>query len=133
MNRTDNEVVIYFKDNIRNLYNLKSVYTELVKKERYHLAKLYKNQIEVLECLNDFDSKNKKTIIVDNPFLINFPQEGMKIKTMSNPPRIECYGYTFCGTWKGQDGEYVLVSPTWQDRNGLVISNEQFLSLVLTS
>ena len=81
MNKTDNEVVIYFKDNIRNLYNLKSVYTELVKKERYHLAKLYKNQIEVLECLNDFDSKNKKTIIVDNPFLINFPQEGMKIKT----------------------------------------------------
>jgi hypothetical protein len=125
--------VSFFKDNKRNLYKLKSVYTELVKNERYYLAKLYKNEIEVLEFLEDFESKNKKTIIVDNPFLINFPQEGMKIKTMSNSPRIECYGYTFCGTWKGQDGEYDLVSPNWQDRNGLVISNEEFLSLVLTS
>ena len=133
MNRTDNEVVTFFKDNKRNLYKLKSVYTELVKNERYYLAKLFKNQIEVLEFLEDFESKNKKTIIVDNPFIINFPQAGFKIKTMSNSPRIECYGYTFCGTWKGQDGEYVLVSPNWQDRNGLVISNEQFLSLVLTS
>lgn len=133
MNRTDNEIIIFFRDNRSNLYKLKSVYTDLVKSQRYYLAKLYKNQIEVLECLNEFDEKNKKVIIVDNPFFVNFPQKGFRIKTMSNSPRIECHGFTFCGTWKGDNGEYVLVSPNWQDRNGLVISNEDFLSIVLTS
>ena len=133
MNRTDNEVIVFFKDNRSNIYKLKSVYTELVKKERYSLAKLYKNQIEVLEFLNDFDEKNKKILIVDNPFLINFTKIGFKIKSMHNSPRIECYGFSFCGTWKGESGGYVLISSNWQDKNGLVISNEEFLSIVFTS
>lgn len=69
----------------------------------------------------------------ENHFFINYPRKGMKIKSMFNSPKIEVLGFVFCGTWKKYNNEYILTSPNWQDKKGNVISNEQFLSLVLTS
>ena len=62
------------------------------------------------------------------------PEIGMKIKCISNSPRLESHGYVFCGTWKGiGKGEYILISQNWQNKKtGEVISNDKFLSLVLT-
>ena len=61
------------------------------------------------------------------------PEIGMRIKCISNSPRLESHGYVFCGTWKGENGEYVLISQNWQNKKtGEVISNDKFLSLVLT-
>jgi len=63
------------------------------------------------------------------------PEIGMKIKCISNSPKLESHGYIFCGTWKGiGKGEYILISQNWQNKkNGEVISNEKFLSIALTS
>ena len=62
------------------------------------------------------------------------PEIGMKIKCISNSPRLESHGYVFCGTWKGIGKvEYILISQNWQNKKtGEVISNDKFLSLVLT-
>ena len=63
------------------------------------------------------------------------PEIGIKIKCISNSPRLESHGYVFCGTWKGTGkGEYILISQNWQNKkNAEVISNEKFLSIALTS
>jgi hypothetical protein len=69
----------------------------------------------------------------EDHFYISYPQEGMKIKTMLQAPSINVLGYTSCGTWKKENGEYILIAMNWQDKKGNIISNEVFLSLALTS
>ena len=84
MNRTDNEIVVFFKENENDMYKLKSIYTELVKSQRYYLAKLYKNKIEILEHLEKFEIENNlKKIFMD---------EGLKRASQNNFNQAEA-GY----------------------------------------
>ncbi len=66
-------------------------------------------------------------------FLINYPRIGMRIKSIIDSPSIEIHGYYFCGTWGKNNGEYELTSINWQHKNGSIISNDDFLSLAMTS
>ena len=84
MKRTDNEIVVFFKENENNMYKLRSIYTELVKSQRYYLAKLYKNKIEILEHLEKFEIENNlKKIFMD---------EGLKRASQNNFNQAEA-GY----------------------------------------
>ena len=49
--KTDKEIIEHFEKNQFYLYELEIMFKDLVKKERYALAKLYKNQIENLKYL----------------------------------------------------------------------------------
>lgn len=82
--------------------------------------------------LENFEWTDKSVIDFVNWFKI--PEIGMRIKCISNSPRIESHGYVFCGTWKGiGKGEYELIHPSWQNKiTGEVITNEEFLYLALT-
>ena len=71
MNRTDNEIVVFFKENENDIYKLKSIYTELVKSQRYYLAKLYKNKIEILEHLEKFETENNLKRYITSLLIIN--------------------------------------------------------------
>jgi len=66
MNRTDNELIVFFKENENNLYKLKSIHNELVKTQRYYLAKIYNSKIEILECLENFkiEENNLKKVLL---------------------------------------------------------------------
>jgi len=68
-----------------------------------------------------------------NHFYIIYPQVGIKIKSMLNSPKIKVFVYSFCGTWRKENNEYVLTSINWQNSEGNVISNDKFLSIVLAS
>lgn len=49
--KTDDEIIEYFQSYQFDLYELEIMFKELLKKERYALAKLYKNQIDNLKYL----------------------------------------------------------------------------------
>ena len=88
MNRTDKEVIDFFKDNENNMYKLKSIYTELLKSQRYYLAKLYKNKIEILEHLEKFELDNNEERKLKNIFM----EEGLKRASQNNFNQAEA-GY----------------------------------------
>jgi hypothetical protein len=78
--------------------------------------------------------KNKEKKYSENDiFCIKYPTIGMIIKDIGSSPRIEVHGYNFCGSWGFDKKGYILKGITWQDKKGNVISNEDFLSLALTS
>ena len=78
--------------------------------------------------------KNKEKKYSENDiFCIKYPTIGMIIKDIGSSPRIEVNGYNFCGSWGFDKKGYILKGITWQDKKGNVISNEDFLSLALTS
>lgn len=52
---TDIDVISFFKTNENSRCKLNFLYTMLVKKERYALAKLFKNKIEILDYLESFN------------------------------------------------------------------------------
>ena len=48
---TDDEIIEHFKKYQFDLYSLEIIFKDLLKQQRYALAKLYKNQIENLQYL----------------------------------------------------------------------------------
>jgi len=60
---TEEEVIIIFKNIREKHYELKVFFERLVKEQRYALAKLFKNQIEIIERLKSYEkifAKKKK-------------------------------------------------------------------------
>ena len=60
---TEEEVIIVFKNIKDKHYELKVFFNKLVKEQRYSLAKLFKNQIEIIESLKNYEelfAKEKK-------------------------------------------------------------------------
>lgn len=67
-------------------------------------------------------------------FNFKIPQTGMSINSMHNSPRLESHGYVFCGTWKKENENYILISVNWQNKKTCkIISNDEFLNLALIS
>ena len=60
---TEEEVIIVFKNIKDKHYELKVFFNRLIKEQRYALAKLFKNQIEIIESLKNYEelfAKEKK-------------------------------------------------------------------------
>jgi len=59
-NMTDENVILFFKDNENDRCKLNFLFNILLKKQRYALAKLFKNKIEILETLKGYEKNNTK-------------------------------------------------------------------------
>lgn len=60
---SDEEVIIIYKNIENKHYELKIFFEKLVKDQRYALAKLFKNRIEIIESLKNYEelfAKEKK-------------------------------------------------------------------------
>ena len=52
---TEKEILEYFKINQNKIDSLESMYKDLIKNQKYALAKLYSSQIDVLKYLQMFN------------------------------------------------------------------------------
>ena len=66
---------------------------------------------------------------MNNILNLKLPYLGMKIKKVTDSPRIEYCNFNFCGSWLTISGETELIGITWQNsKTGESISNEVFIN-----